>query len=67
MKPIKSVMEFYLPCPKCDGGKIIRTVEKNKFSGLSYDLEIVKCYECNTEYIVRINPDLKIEVEERDL
>ena len=66
MRPIKSVMEFYLPCPKCDG-KIIRTVEKNKFSGLSYDLEIVKCDECNTEYIVRINPDLKIEVEERDL
>ena len=67
MKPIKSVMEFYLPCPKCDGGKIKRTVNRIKCSDLTYDEEIVKCNECNTEYIVRINPDLKIEVEERDL
>ena len=67
MRPIKNIKEFYLPCLKCDGGKIKRTVEKNKFSGLSYELEIVKCDKCYTEYIVRINPDLKIEVEERYL
>lgn len=59
-------MEFYLPCSKCDGGKIIRTVDRMKFSNLTYDQEIVKCDKCNTEYIVRINPDLKIEIEERE-
>ena len=67
MRPIKNIKEFYLPCLKCDGGKIKRTVERNEFSGLSYDFEIVKCDKCHTEYIVRISPDLKIEVEERDL
>ena len=67
MRPIKNIKEFYLPCLKCDGGKIKRTVERNEFSGLSCDFEIVKCDKCHTEYIVRISPDLKIEVEERDL
>ena len=66
MKPIKSVMEFYLPCPKCDGGKIKRTVNRIKCSDLTYNEEIVKCDKCYTEYIIRINHDLKIEVEERD-
>ena len=65
MKPIP--MDFYLPCYKegCHG-HIVRSIYEHKYGDVVAKDEFVKCTSCNTQYVVRIHEDLRIEIEERD-